>query len=147
MCTNIHKSYNTKFPRCINIYIRNACWLSITYLRTFLLVYSTKHSPSWVANRFSASQEIPCILRNPKVHYRIYKFPPRVPILSQIDPVHTPTFHFLNIFLILSSLLRADLPSGFFPSGFTTKILYTPLITPYVLHVPQIPFFSIWSPE
>jgi hypothetical protein len=30
-----------------------------------------EQSPSWEANRFSDPQEIPCILRNPKVHYLI----------------------------------------------------------------------------
>jgi len=50
-------------------------------------------SPSSEANRFSASQEILRILRNPKDHYRIHKYPPPVPILSQLDPVHTPTSH------------------------------------------------------
>ena len=42
------------------------------------------------ANRFSASQEIPCILWNPKFHYRIDKCLPPVPILRQLDPDHAP---------------------------------------------------------
>jgi len=65
----------------------------------YLLTYSTEQSPSWEANRFSARQEIPRILWNPKVHYRIHKCPPPVPILSQLDPVHTPTSHFLKVHL------------------------------------------------
>ena len=53
--------------------------------------------PSWEANWFVASQEIPLILWNPKVHYRSYKRPPPVPILGQPNPVHIPTSHLLEI--------------------------------------------------
>ena len=58
-----------------------------------------QQSPSWKANWFSANQEIPRILWNPKVHYRIHKCPPPVPILCQLDPVHTSTSYFLKIHL------------------------------------------------
>jgi len=53
-----------------------------------------------------------------------------VPILTQINPAHTPTSHFLKIILILSSHLRLGLSSDLFPSVFPTKILYTPPFTP-----------------
>ena len=59
-------------------------------------------SPSWAANWFTASQEIPRISRNPKVHYRTHKRPPPVPILGQPNPVHIPTSHLLEIRLNIS---------------------------------------------
>jgi hypothetical protein len=49
---------------------------------TYLLTYSMVQSPSWETSWFAASQEIPRILWNPKVHYRIHKLPPPVPILG-----------------------------------------------------------------
>ena len=66
--------------------------LSITYL----LTHSTVQSPSWAANWFAASQEIPRISRNPKVRYRTHNRPPPVSILGQPNPVHIPTSHLLQ---------------------------------------------------
>ena len=69
----------------------------LTYLLTYLLTYSMVQSPCWEANWFAASQEIPRISRNPKVHYRTHKRPPPVSILGQPNPVHIPTSHLLEI--------------------------------------------------
>ena len=64
---------------------------------TYLLTYFMLQSPSWEANRFAASQEIPRISRNPKVHYRTHKFPLTVSIVGQPSPVHILTSHLLDI--------------------------------------------------
>jgi len=55
------------------------------------------HSPSWEANCFAASQGIPRISRNLKVHYRTHKRPPPVCILGQPNPVHISKSHLLDI--------------------------------------------------
>jgi len=61
-----------------------------------------EETPSIEANRFSASQEIPRILCCPKCHYRIYKCPSPVPIVSQLVSFHAPRSHFLSIHFTIS---------------------------------------------
>jgi len=56
--------------------------------------------------------------------------PPPVPILSQINTVHSLHPSSWRSSLILSSHLQLGLPSGLFPSGFPTKSLYVLLLSP-----------------
>jgi hypothetical protein len=67
-----------------------------------------EHSP-WEAKVFSASQKVPRILWKPKVHYRSHNFPPLVLILSQLDPVHSPTLLLLLLLLLLFTAIKLSL--------------------------------------
>jgi hypothetical protein len=62
--------------------------------------------PCWEAASRSATQEFPDILWNLKVDYCVNKPPSQVPILSQMNPLHTPNRIPLKFILILSSDLR-----------------------------------------
>jgi hypothetical protein len=71
--------------------------MQIRIANYLLISHSIKQRPSSEANRYLASQEIPCILWYPKVHYRINKTSPLVSIQSQINPVHVLPSYFLEI--------------------------------------------------
>jgi hypothetical protein len=60
---------------------------------------------------------------------RIRKCPSLVPNPSKLDPVHTPTSHFLNIYLNIILNLCLGLPRGAFPSGYPTPDLCMPLLS------------------
>jgi hypothetical protein len=81
-----------RFTVCSDIYVQ---WMPnlirSTYFSEQLLPPSKEQSPSWEANWFVASQEIPRILLNQKVHYCIHNCSPPLFILSQPNPVLTPT--------------------------------------------------------
>ena len=115
----------------------------INVIFRLLLTYYTEQSPSWEANRFSASQEFPRILWNPRVHYRIHKCPSPVPVLSQLHPVHTFTSHFLKIYLIIPSTPGSSQVVSF-PQVPPPKFCIRLSSPPYAIHAPPISFcFSI----
>ena len=92
--------------------------------------------PSWEANWFAASQEIPRISWNPKVHYRTHKRPPTVSILGQPNTVHIPTSHLLEIHpnIIHPSTPRS--PQWFLSLRFTHQ---DPIHPPLLTHTRRMP--------
>ena len=101
---------------------------------TYLLTFSIPQVPFWEVNRFSFTQEFPRILWRPNVHYRIHKCPPPVPILSQLDPVHTHTYRFLKIHL---TIILPSMPG----SGKWTLDLRFPHLNPvYASPLPHTPY-------
>ena len=69
----------------------------------------TLQRPSGTASRYSASQEIPRNLWNPKVQYRLQNCPPLATLLSQINP-----FDVLVVHLVSSCYLCLDVLSGLY---------------------------------
>lgn len=91
----------------------------------------------------SFSQKIHPLLWNQMVHYRVHKNPQ--PALSWNTPIQSVTCHLTSCryILILYSVLRLCLPSGFFSSVHPTKPVYAFIIRPCVLHDP--PISSLWK--
>jgi hypothetical protein len=73
---------------------------------------------AWEAKTSSASQEIPRILCNSKVHCRVHKRPPLVRIIKHTNPLHATHSIFWRF---IFSDLCLGFPNGLFPSDCHTK--------------------------
>ena len=85
--------------------------------------------PSWTANRFPASRDIFLLFWNQRVYYCVYRCPPTVPILSQINPVHDLSY-FLKIHLNIILQFTPGPSMWSLSLRFPTKFLFTSVITP-----------------
>jgi hypothetical protein len=88
-----------------------------------------EQSPYREANSYTASQEMHRLSWDPKVHYRVHKDPPAVPILSHMLPVHTlpPYFPKTNYNIIFPSMSRSSKWS------FHSHMKYKNLLDPQIL--------------
>jgi hypothetical protein len=111
---------------CSEVFTKSAPgphFVLLTYVLTYLYPLCSR-VPFWEADLFSASQEsrkfIPAFT---SARHLSLSWASSI----QSIPPHPPSW---RANLILSSHLRFGLPSGLFPSGFPTKILYKPFLSP-----------------
>jgi hypothetical protein len=100
--------------------------------------------PSWKAASCAATQELPNILWNPKVHYRVHKSPPLVCVLRKINLVQTTSSYLSKIRFNIVRHLRLGLPSGLFLVAFPPISYVHSPSPPFVLHAPPISSSLIW---
>jgi len=85
----------------------------------------------------SANQEIPYLLRNPKVHYRVHNSQPLVPFLNHMNRKPSTSVPLRSI-LILSFHLSRYIHSCLFTSDHRPKL--------FMVYAPSISSSLTWSP-
>ena len=131
LCNHRHNCSCTNTESVFSFFVLGGLIWKEYLLGTDILTYSIEQSPSWEANRFSASQEFPRILWNPKVHYRYLS-------LSWVSTIHTPAPHFLKTHLNIIVPSTPVSSKWSLSLRFPHQNLYTPLLFPYVLRALSI---------
>jgi hypothetical protein len=88
------------------------------------LTNSMALSPSRVAASCAATSELPSILWNLKIPYRVHKSPPLVPSLNKINAVQTTQSYIFKIHLNIIHPPTSWFSQSSFPSGFPTNNPY-----------------------
>jgi hypothetical protein len=89
-----------------------------------------EESPFWEANMSSATQENSPHFMEPESWLTHSQQPATCPYSEPDRSSPCPHPIYLRSILILSSRLRLGLPSSLLPSGFATKALYAPRLSP-----------------
>jgi hypothetical protein len=100
------------FCNCFVKVTKYCIWMALCSISQCFCKLSCENSKelslSWDDGISTSSQEIPCTLWNPKIHYCGHKSTSLVTILSQINSIHTIPSYFFKIHfnIILPSLTR-----------------------------------------
>jgi hypothetical protein len=73
---------------CLKIYMYEITYIDIISCLTNFTSENGQFATQWLKMHQSLVQIVNFI--NPKVHDRIHKNPPKIPILSHVNPLHTP---------------------------------------------------------
>ena len=134
--TVLTRCYATKYSTNCSVHMSEP--FQSTYVkRNFIHIWLTEYN-TFI---FHLNKNDPHMLCGPKFHLRVHSSPSIIPFLSQINPSALSNHISLRPSLMSPSHLSLSLPSGFFPSGFPTKILYIFLL--YLIHAKCPPHLII----
>jgi hypothetical protein len=90
-------SQSFSFFQCKGCSLKDVKHFIIRNQTSALLTMSMPTGPFWESSSRSASEEISCLTRNPKLHYYAQRRAPLDPNLSQINPVCTLTSYLFKV--------------------------------------------------
>ena len=130
--------------RCVTLRPLNKSRNLLTYLLTYLLTHSLTPWCRVLLEKLTGLQPVkkfPAFYGTRRFITALTSFCHlSLSWASPIQSTYPPPTSWRSI-LILSTHLRLGLPSGLFPSSFSTKTLYAPSPHPYASHAQPISFF------